>query len=146
MLYYSTNKAIKTIHSIREARRAKYEAVMTEWHRLSHIVWENWDTIYLNAGILEDATEHLGIRIECVPADYWAPERIWVQFIAPSETPLVQYKVLHEVELHRQMCVKYIDGVRNYSTDHHTFTPKQIMGVNLGVAKRVLRILGIKNI
>lgn len=117
---------------------------MNEWNELSQFVKENWDDIYLNAQFIEGETDNLGVVVECVEADYYAPERIWVRFIGKAKSPLHLYETLHEVELHRRWGVKYIDGVRNYDTEKKKFTPKQIIGVKLEVAKRALCVLGMK--
>lgn len=140
MLYYSTNKALKTICKIREENRKKYTRQMNEWNELSQIVLENWDDIYLNAQFIEGETDNLGIAVGCVEADYYAPERIYVRFTT-KEDP---YGLKHWVELHQSVGVKYIDGVRNYDSKNKKFTPKQIIGVNLEVAKRAICVLGMK--
>jgi hypothetical protein len=113
---------------------------MNEWKELSQFVKENWDYLYFNAQLLEGETESLGVTIGCVEADYYAPERIWVHF-ANKKDPCG--KKMH-VELHQEIGVKYVNGIRNYSTEKNKFTPKQIMGVNLEVARRTLCILGMK--
>lgn len=139
MLYYSTNKTLQTVCSIREARKAKYLAQLEEWAELSQFVYDNWDDIYFNACLLDGQTASLGVEVHPVAEDYYAPERIWVHF-------LVGDKVAHSVELHRDRGVKYIDGVRYYSSASKRFTPREIIGVNLEVAKRVLCVLGMTRV
>lgn len=138
MLYYSTNKALRTIESIREDNRKKYIRQMNEWNELSQVVLDNWDELFFNACLISGQTESLGIEVHPVDEDYYAPERIWVYFKHP------QKGYIHSVELHRSVGVKYIDDIRCYNTFDKKFKPKQIIGVNLEVAKRVLCILGMK--
>lgn len=116
---------------------------MDEWCELSKFVLNNWDELFFNACLISGQTANLGIEVEPIEADYYAPERIWVYFNRENKDGIIEAR--HEVELHRSLGVKYIDAVRCYNSDDRKYTPRDVIeGVNIEVAKRALCILGMQ--